>query len=108
MFSQYDENLLSYTTHFLLLSIPAIVFGYSINYFMKYIKKYYNYSPLTLFIINLLLSILLLYIIEKYVSPQFAKRWQEINPGIVFVVFYYTLQTELIENAQIVATNMIG
>lgn len=108
MFSQYEESLIAYTTSFLLLAIPAIIFGFAINYFIKYLEYHYNFSKTTLFIINLMLSIFLLFIIEFYISPQYAKRWQTLNPGFVFVTFYYAMQTELLSNIESIANNMIS
>ena len=29
---------------------------------------------------------------------DYAKNWQDINPGILFVVFYFTMQTSLYTN----------
>lgn len=91
----YKSSLGTYVIYCLLFTIPAIILGLAINRITMEIKKWLNPPIVLLVLIQLLIAILVLYIIETYISSKFSSGWQSNTPGLFFVAIYFGLQTLL-------------
>ncbi len=94
----YRQNIFTYFAKSLKYIVPACILGISVERATKYVQTRYNLSPLISLVFQLILAILVLFVIEKYVSAQFATNWQSTSPGLFFVSIYFSLQPSLYDN----------
>lgn len=78
--------------------VPAGILGVLIDKIMHKADKNYNLSPLASVTIQTTITVTVLYIIEKYMFPKYAKEWQDNTPGIYFTFFIFAVQIHLLDN----------
>ena len=84
-----------------LYAIIGIGLGLLIERICKKIQSQYKpatITTITMIVLQLFMIISTLYIIEIYVSGQFAIEWQNTTPGFMFVALFFNLQPTLISN----------
>lgn len=101
----YRRDLGSYTVGVLQQAIPGIVLGVALDRILKKIQDVNNIEPWIMIIVQILLSIVILFIIEKYISQRYAEAWQNTTPGFFFVAFYFSCQIQLFTNINTVASH---
>jgi len=96
--SQYRHNIFSYFGRAMIHIIPAYMLGINIERLSIYLQKKYNLDPLVMVVLQLTIAILIFYIIEKYISLQFAFDWQSAVPGIFFTAIFFNAQPSIVDN----------
>lgn len=104
--NKHDDNIFTYFGYCLMHAIPGLILGISIEYFTEYLQKHYKLKPLVAFIVQLILSILVLFVIETYISIEYAQQWQNITPGLIFIAFYFSTQPSLYSNTEKIAASL--
>lgn len=51
--------------------------------------------------IQLAFCIVVLFVIERFISKKFAEAWQSVTPGLFFVTFFFSSQASLFSNIPI-------
>jgi Na+/H+-dicarboxylate symporter len=97
-FFSFKQTFASYYQKCALHIIVGIVLGIVIDQLCKKIESAYHINPLIMVIFELTLIIIVLYVIETFISGIFALEWQSITPGFLFVSLFFNLQTTLINN----------
>jgi len=76
---------------------PAIVLGFVVDKIFKFLQQSFKILPLILVVIQIIVSVIILYIIEKYLAPRYAEAWLNATPGTLFVLFYFGVQFHMFE-----------
>lgn len=94
----YRQNLLNYALQAGVQAIPAIVLGIIIDKILKKFQECGGIHPLIMIVIQIIVIILILYLVEKHVAPNYASDWQITTPGILFPIFFLGVQFNLFDN----------
>lgn len=84
-----------------MFSVIALLLGAFVTYIIFNIQQTFNLSIMSTIIINLLITISILYIIETVISPSFSEEWHTTTPGLFFVAIFFGLQILAYDNALI-------
>mgnify|MGYP001003832233 CR=1 FL=1 len=97
---QIDTLDQDYKIDFIVLTIINILSGIILGAFVEKISRYVNkkFGSKIAIIFQLTILLLILYVIQFYMSIFFAHQWQTITPGIFFVAIYFSIQTTLFTN----------
>jgi len=100
--TQQHLQLWPYYKSGLLHSAVAILVGVSIEFTVSRLRRATSErvrKQLVLWIfVQLSLTLLVLYVIERYISARFGKQWQSDTAGFFFVTILFVVQPTLLEN----------
>ncbi len=73
-------------------ALLGFAMGLSVDYFIHHIQNEYELKPITLIVMQLLITIIIFYGIDNYISSDFMDELQTSIYGIFFVVMYFNAQ----------------
>lgn len=94
----YRNSLGAYALRIGLHTVPAIILGIIVDKIVAKLQQLFNIPPIVAIIIQLLIVIYVLYLIEIYISKQYAFEWQNTTPGLFFSGFFFGTQFNLFTN----------
>ena len=103
----YKYDVKEYYKSFFIQGGAGLILGILVDRTTKRIQDYTQFNKYVMILIQLFLAILILYIIERKVSDNFASVWQSTNPGLLFVSLYFGTQFVLYNNI-IEVQNQLG
>ncbi len=92
----YRRDFVTYYTAALAHIVPAIVLAKTIDKLSCTLKDNLDLSPLLTLMVQGTINVFVLFLIEDYVSRQYASQWQTTTPGIFFTVLFFGLQDNFI------------
>lgn len=96
----YKKSVIHFTLVALLYFAVGIALAVIVNKISTKLQSTWELDVYSGTGIQILLTILALYGIETFVSPQFALDWQNTTPGFIFVSMIFAFQPNLIKNIE--------
>lgn len=91
-------DVLSYFANCISYAILGAILGLTVDSWAENFQNEYQIRPLIMLVIQPLIMITILYILENYVSSNFANDWQANTKGLFFVFLYFGLQSNVYRN----------
>ena len=88
----------TYTYQIVKHSLPGLFVGIGIDNIVKNLQCRYKLKPLIWIVVQFVIMIVVLYLVEKYVSASYASEWQNVTAGLFFVSFFFGSQVNLMTN----------
>jgi hypothetical protein len=95
------ESFFTYVYQCLLFAMIGLVLSGALEWLFHHLDQVDETPQHEAFImtVHLCMAIVVLYIMEKHVSPSFASSWQHTTAGLFFVAFFFRLQPTMIKSA---------
>lgn len=94
----YADNILQYGKYTVYHVVPPVILGILCEKTVSYLQIKYKLSSITAITLQVFMIILVLYVIETYVSKSYAIQWQNTTPGLFFIPFFFGVQYTLFNN----------
>lgn len=94
------DSLIYYSECFSYATVGAIL-GLTIDILSAKLQLKYDIRPGLMWLIQMFVLITVLYIVETFISRQFAQDWQSTTKGLFFVFLYFGLQNNLYQNSNL-------
>lgn len=95
--SDSKRNVLSYVWKSFIQIIPGALLGFAIDKSFKYLQTTYRWVPIVVVVAQLIVSVVVLYVIEKYLAPLYADAWINSTPGTLLLVVFTGVQFNLFQ-----------
>lgn len=96
---QHEKKMLGLFARIILMLIPAIVFGYYLDFYINLTSSPQKKITLASVCIQTLSNIFVMFVFTK-IYPKFAEDIQSSIAGLFFVSMYFNMQTNYIKNIQ--------
>jgi uncharacterized membrane protein YkvI len=100
------ETFATYAYQIVKHAIPGILLGFAIDIVIRKLQEKWKMSVLFWVVMQLVVSIVVLYLIDKYVSERYAMEWHTVAGGLFFVAFFFHTQFNLFRNLEVLSSSL--